>query len=354
MRILHLAKHCANSNGNAHVAVDLACAQAAKGHAVMYASAGGYYVDLLAAAGVSVETLDQGSRNVITIVRAIVRLLRLCTKMKPDIIHAHMMSSALFGYVVSKMTNVPLVATVHNSFDKHSILMRVGRMAVAVSHAERELLLSKGFRPDRLATVVNGPNNSPRAAWHNQEIEMDLPINMPSIATVCGLHARKGVHDILRAFARLHYDFPDWHFNIAGEGPDQAKLLALANELGITQSTHFLGPVRVPQILLRKSAIFVLASYAEPFGLAVAEARDAGCAVIATNVGGIPEVLERGEAGRLVPPGRPDLIEKELRKLMSDPDALMAWQARSKRGAQYFSVDRMAEEYERVYENLVA
>jgi glycosyltransferase involved in cell wall biosynthesis len=158
---------------------------------------------------------------------------------------------------------------------------------------------------------------------------------------------------LVRAFARVHCDFPNWHLNIAGEGPDLPMLLALANELGVTRAIHFLGSMKVPQTLLRKSAIFVLASYAEPFGLAVAEARAAGCAVIATNVGGIPEVLEGGEAGRLVPPGRPDLIEKELRKLMSDPNELTEWQARSKKGAQYFNVDRMAEDYERVYESLV-
>jgi glycosyltransferase involved in cell wall biosynthesis len=353
MRILHLAKHCANSNGNAHVAVDLACTQAAKGHVVAYASAGGYYVDLLAAKQVAVETVDQGSYNVVRIARSVFSLMKLCVKMKPDIIHAHMMSSALIGYVVSKLTRVPLVTTVHNSFDRHSVLMRVGHLVVAVGQAEKKLLLSRGFREDRLVAIANGPNGSPREAWRSHESTEAEVISVPCIATVCGLHARKGVHDLIRAFAGTHRDFPHWHLNIAGEGPDLPMLVALADELGVSRVTHFLGSMKVPQTLLKQSAIFVLASYAEPFGLAVAEARSEGCAIIATDVGGIPEVLEFGEAGRLVSPGQPEQIEKELRALMSNPNELAVWQARSRNGAQYFSVDRMADDYERAYEGVL-
>lgn len=94
------------------------------------------------------------------------------------------------------------------------------------------------------------------------------------------------------------------------------------------------------------------ASYAEPCSLSIAEARDAGCAIVASAVGGTPELLEQGKAGRLVQPGHPEQLVSELRRLMSDPNELRAWQVRSKTGVDYFNALRLAEDYQRVYERL--
>lgn len=352
MRIVHLAKHCENSNGNVHVAVDLACSQTAAGHSVVFASAGGYYERMLASSGVTIEPLDQGLRNPFAVMRSVWRLTVLCRRLQPDVLHAHMMSSAVIGYLASKLTGVPLVTTVHNSFDAHSILMRLGDKVVAVSGAERELLLSRGFAPDRVVTVLNGPNASAREFWSPDHDEQTVTAPSPAIVTVCGLHPRKGVHDLLQAFSQVYSGFPQWHLNIIGEGPDQDRLKQMASTLGIAARTHFLGPVRAPQNLLRQSDIFVLASLAEPFGLVTAEARAAGCAIIATNVGGSPEVVGFGQAGSLVPPGQPEAIARELRRLMADPAELKAWRARSLQGSEFFDVARMAGEYESVYRTL--
>ena len=350
MRIVHLIKHCNHAHGNAHVAIDLACVQSMQGHAVVYASAGGDYEELLASHGVNVERIDQSGRSLVTILQAIGQLVRLCKQREPDVIHAHMMSSAVFGYVVSMMTGIPLMTTVHNSFDRHSILMRLGRIVVAVSAAERELLTKRGFKSEQLVTIINGPNRSPREKWHSGDVE--LAWATPSVAMVCGLHQRKGVHDVISAFSHLHSDFPQWHLNVVGDGPDRAKLEAFTERLGASKFTHFLGSIRAPQSILRKSAIFVSASYAEPCSLSTSEARDAGCAIVASAVGGTPELLEQGKAGRLVQPGHPEQLESELRRLMSDPNELRAWQVRSKTGADYFNVFRLADDYQRVYERL--
>jgi glycosyltransferase involved in cell wall biosynthesis len=350
MRIVHLIKHCNHAHGNAHVAVDLACVQSLQRHTIIYASAGGDYEALLTAHGVILERVDQSGRSLISIFQAIGQLVRLCRMHEPDLIHAHMMSSAVFGYVTSIITGVPLVTTVHNSFDRHSILMRLGRIVVAVSTAERELLKKRGFKSRQLVTVINGPNKSPRENWHSGDAQLALAT--PSVTMVCGLHQRKGVHNVIGAFSRLHSDFPQWHLNIIGDGPDRAKLEALTEELGAYEFTHFLGSVRAPQYLLRKSAIFVSASYAEPCGLSIAEAREAGCAIVATAVGGTSELLEQGKAGRLVEPGHPEQLESEFRKLLSDPSELRAWQAKSIIGSGYFNVFRLAQDYQRVYEGL--
>jgi len=347
MRILHLIKHCMHCNGNVNVAVDLACGQARKGHQVVYASAGGHYDTLLDVHGVRRVEIRQGQEsNPLALVGNFAALIRLCWTFKPDLIHAHMMSSAVFGYLASKLTGVPLVTTVHNSFDRHAVLMRLGRVVVAVSKAERDFLLRRGFKPGQVTVILNGPNGSPRESFGTPT---DVVLATPSITTVCGLHPRKGVHDLLAAFRLLLPEFPNWHFNIIGGGPDREKLEALAGELGLSGSAHFIGPVEAPQPLLRQSQIFVLASYADPCCLVIPEAREAGCAIVATAVGGTPELLGHGEAGQLVEPGKPEQFAKALRGLMQDEEALRQWRTRAKTGAGYFTVDRVVEDYDKVY-----
>ena len=225
--------------------------------------------------------------------------------------------------------------------------MRLGGIVVAVSESDKEYLISRGFNPKRLVTILNGPNQTPREKWHSN-IAKETFLETPSIMVVGGLHERKGVKDILLAFSQLHKNFPQWHLNIVGDGPDRTKLENLARELNLS-NTHFLGHIPTPQHLLKKSDIFISASYAEPFGLSTAEAREAGCAIIATAVGGTPEVLNQGEAGILVEPGHPDQINHELRKLLSDSDTLHFWKERSKTGADYFNVFRLAKDYNRIY-----
>ncbi|TPV98319.1 MAG: hypothetical protein USCAAHI_02243 [Beijerinckiaceae bacterium] len=94
-----------------------------------------------------------------------------------------MMSSAVFGYLASKLTGVPLVTTVHNSFDRHAVLMRAGRVVVAVSKAERDFLVGRGFKPGQVVVILNGPNGSPRESFGTPA---GVVLATPSIATVCG------------------------------------------------------------------------------------------------------------------------------------------------------------------------
>lgn len=350
MRIIHLLNHCNHGHGNAHVAVDLASIQSKNGHAVVYASAGGDYEDLLRSYGVGLERIVQNSPAGAP--KALGQLLRLCRRFKPDLIHAHMMSGAVIGYAASIPARVPLVTTVHNSFDPHSVLMRLGRRVVAVSEAENRSLRAQGYKPQQLEVVLNGPNEGPRENYMPQA--PSVQVERPAITTVCGLHRRKGVADLLAAFAQAHRHAPQWGLNIVGDGPDKAELEQLARDLGLAGKARFLGSVPQPKTILERSDIFVLASYADPCSLAVGEARGAGCAIVATAVGGTPELLEAGRAGRLVSPGKPDEIAAELRRLMSDEGELVSWKARAKKGSEFLTVDRVVRDYDAVYYRLLA
>jgi glycosyltransferase involved in cell wall biosynthesis len=348
MKIMHLLKHGFRDNGNVHVAVDLACTQAGDGHQVMFVSSGGSYDSLLAAHNVQVATIPEFGRAK-KVGSSTWALLGLARSFRPEVLHAHMMSSAAIGFLVSKVVGAPLLTTMHNSFDRHSVLMRLGKVVVAVSDAERRLLLSRGYRATRVITVLNGADGSPR---EGQDVDDLGPLARPCVVTLSGLHERKAVGDIIAAFAQVRPEFPAWHLNIIGSGPDGERLQAMVDELGLNDSVHFLGPAVRPRPLLEEAEIFASASLAEPFCLAAAEARAAGCAVVATAVGGVPEVLEHGRAGQLTPASDPTAMAAVFRTLMADPEALATWQTRARVGAEYFTVQRMASDYTRVYQSL--
>jgi glycosyltransferase involved in cell wall biosynthesis len=225
--------------------------------------------------------------------------------------------------------------------------MRLGDRIVAVSAAERDALVARGFPRNKVETVLNGTQGSLR----ERALALDEPIELqrPCVLTAAGLHGRKGVDVLVKAFSVAAASTPEWHLYISGDGTERPALEQLAEAGGIGDRIHFVGFRNQPQALLEQADVFSLASYADPCSLVLCEARNAGCAIVATAVGGSPEVLNFGRAGRLVPPGDVSALADALAELMNDPTALRQARVDSKRKSEFFSVDRMATDYDQVY-----
>ena len=348
MRILHLANHCHEiGNGIMNVAVDIACSQASAGHDVAFASAGGSYVELLGRYGVEHILLPQNWRAVWTLPRAAWSLHRLLRRWNPDIVHAHMMTGALLGRLVRGRSRWRLVTTVHNEWQRSAIMMGAGDRVIAVSAAVAAQMAARGIRAEKIDVVRNGPLNSPRRA--RDAAMADAGLAHPAILTVAGLYARKGISDLIGAFVLLAPHYPRAALYIVGDGPDRAAFEAQAQDSGLAERISFTGFIADPRPYFSEADIFVLASRSEPFGLVIAEAREAGCAVVGSNVGGIPEVLEEGRAGLLVPPGDPSALAEALSTLLSSPDLLAHWRKAAGENLSWLDVSRVAEETVQVY-----
>jgi glycosyltransferase involved in cell wall biosynthesis len=352
MNILHLANHCRLGHGNVHVAVDLACVQAKHGDAVHFASDDGEFRELLVSAGVEHHLVNQRRFAPWNVASAVAGLIRVIREKRIEVVHAHMMAGAVLGFLATRLTPAKLVTTVHNSFDAHSHLMRLGARAVAVSEADRRRLIGMRFSPRRVVTIINGSIGGMRAAWCAGD--PDIAVVRPAIVYVGGLHARKGVDDIIEAFRRVAEEFPAATLQIVGDGPDREALEAQARATGLADRIVFHGGLSDPQRVLRNCDIFAMASRVEPFGLVNVEARVAGCAVVATDVGGVPEALDDGAAGILVPPNDAAAMASELRRLLADPSRLQEMKVRAGRGLERFHVDRMYGEYRALYESLLS
>lgn len=148
-------------------------------------------------------------------------------------------------------------------------------------------------------------------------------------------------------------EFPDAMLDIIGAGPDRDYFERLRSSTRGAERILFKGFLARPYRNLQEASVFVLASHTEAFPLAVAEAREAGCASIATRVGGIPELLDHGRAGILIPPHDPDFLAQELRRVLGNPTELENWRSAARSNLDWLSCKRMADETLTVYRSVL-
>jgi len=347
VRILHLLNHTRRLNGHVHVAIDLVCAQVKLGHTVAIASQGGDFDDLLRRNDVETFMVDH-ERRPGPILKSMVRIGALLRRWRPDVVHAHMMTSAVLATPACRLTRTPLVTTVHNEFEKGAILMGLGNRVIAVSAAVAKSMQKRGISPSRLDVVLNGTIGSERMTGRS---EVPKALDHPAIVFVGGLHPRKGLPDLLQAFDAVHAQHPAIRLYVVGGGPMAETYAQMAREMASASAITFAGPLDDPYPWMAGADIFVLPSHADPAPLVISEAREAGCAVIATEVDGIPELLDHGRSGILVPSNAPNKIADALRMLVTDPDALRAWRAKSQTDIDNLRIERVARETVAVYIN---
>jgi glycosyltransferase involved in cell wall biosynthesis len=174
------------------------------------------------------------------------------------------------------------------------------------------------------------------------------------VGAACRLVDIKGLTDLIQAMALLSPEFPNLRLEIAGEGPELANLQGDASRLGITERIRFLGWRRDMSALYRSWDIFAMPSLTEAFPMASLEAMAQSLPIVATNVGGLPELVENGRTGYLVPPTDPEALAGRLRSLIVDADrrkemGLAGYQ----RVRDNFTVDRMVAQTADLYLSLL-
>jgi len=351
MRVLHILNHVLEvGNGIVNVAVDLACLQAQAGYDVGVASAGGEYESLLMNYGVKHFQLDQ-TRRPIHLIKAAIGYRTIIKEFKPDLVHAHMMTGVVLASTLRAGSKYALVSTVHNEFQRSAVLMGLADRTIAVSQAVAESMVRRGISKHKLRVINNGTLGSPRT----QKLEAYLPTSLqhPAIVTVAGMYKRKGIAELIDAFGQIAADFPTAHLYLVGDGPDRQLFEAQARKSLAFDRIHFERFQPQPQRYLLATDIFVLASHQDPSPLVIPEAREAGCAIIATHVDGIPEALDAGRAGLLISPADSQALAKAIAQLLGDADLLQKWQQRAKNNLDRLSIGRVHKETLAVYQELL-
>ncbi|MCI0642797.1 MAG: GT4 family glycosyltransferase PelF [Gemmataceae bacterium] len=283
----------------------------------------------------------------------VLQLARLFRRLGADIVHTHDDKPLLYGAAAVKLARVSrLVHTQHHGkldyiTDRQRFLVRwAGRLAdafVCVSHASARQMRGEGMPDSRLFTIWNGIDLE-RFSCCNKE-----QASGPAV-TVARLSPEKDIANLLRAAQRVLSAVPGFHLEIAGDGPCRAELEALSKELGIADRVKFLGEIRNVQDVLSRARLFVLPSRTEGISLTLLEAMACGLPVVATDVGGNPELVEQEKTGCLVAAGDPEVLAAAIARLWDDaPTRLAMAQAGRRRVEEHFDVRRMIAQYEGLY-----
>lgn len=351
LRIVHLLSELAQlGNGIVNVAIDLAVDQARAGHDVTVAAPPGAYVELLRAHGVKHYSLrpPTGLRPL----NGTLRLRAFVRRNHPDILHVHMMSGAMIGRIACAHTRTACVTTVHNSWQRHAVLMRLGHRVIAVSNAVRDDMIARGVPAARIETVLNGTIGTVRRPAGPPPPPVTL--RHPNVLTAAGMFERKGIADLIEATALVRERVPSVITYLLGDGPDRQSFEQLVRERGVGDSVVFLGFRPDVDAVMRQADVFVLASHADSNPLVIPEARAAGLPIVATRVDGIPESLDGGDAGLLVPSHAPDALANAISGLLLDSAQRDRLRAAAVRNLDRLTVHRMASETELVYRRAMA
>lgn len=280
-----------------------------------------------------------------------------------DVIHSHKYKTNLYAYLAVRGTELRLISTCHNWVNTNLTLRAYGVLdrfvlrgfdaVVGVSQSVLDQLGRPGRR--RLECIPNGIDVARFQGTLSREearARLGLPAG-PLIGFVGRLSRLKDVPTLLRAFAALASPVPAV-LAIVGDGEERTALEREAQRLGIAGRTHFLGECSETFTAYRAFDLFVLPSLEEASPLVVLEAMAAGTPVVATRVGSIPEVLDEGRCGYLVPTGDAPGLAERMAAVLADPAGQRRVSAAAvARVIERYSLESMIDRYIGLYGSLV-
>jgi glycosyltransferase involved in cell wall biosynthesis len=316
----------------------------------------------LRAAGVRVLGLDRRTRAHVWAWWPLVRLLR---RERVDVIHAHKFGSNIWGVVFGRLCGVPVVVTHEHgwSFEGRAKMILDRRLIaggsnafVAVSREDRRRMIElEKISPERAVFIPNGIPPLPPPSGRDVRAELGIGAGDQVVTTVGFLRQPKAMDVLIEAAARIAPRFQALKVLIVGEGADRPVYEALIDRLGVHDKVRLLGLRSDVPDLLATSDVAVLSTNSEGSPLSVMEYMDAGLPVVATRVGGIPDLIDDGVEGYLVEPQDPAGLGDAIARVLDDPEEArrMGERARERRRRE-FDIDVMVENLQDLYLDLYA
>ncbi len=272
----------------------------------------------------------------------------------PAILHAHDAHALTLAGCAARVSGAHLVVTRRVDFHlrRPGFWVRANRV-IAISDAVAKILVQDGIRPDRIRVV--------RSGIALEEVRGITPIDLTQIlhlppdallaVNVAALVPHKDHRTLVSAAALLRDRIPRLHWAIAGEGPLRSELDRQIGTLGVRDRVHLLGQLPNAARLTAAAHVFVMSSWEEGLGTALLDAMALGVPIVATDAGGIPEVLDGG-AGVVTPRGSPSGLADAVEKVLGKPELTRQLVGRARAAVLRFSDRRMAEEVLSVYRSV--
>lgn len=365
IRILFLIDKAVDSGGAERFALGLASNLPKDRFDVWYVStriAESPAEEILDRAGVTHLNLGRRGKWEVHRFRALVALLR---RERFDVVHSHMFGSNVWGTTLGRAFGVPvIVAHEHNwSYSGNPVRVLIDRQLisrlatkfVAVSRANQERMMAVERIPaEKIVVLPTAYIPSAVSSGLDIRAELGLPPESLIVGTAAILRVEKALNVLIEAHARVLREFSDAHLVIAGEGDRQAELERQVAELGTGNRVHFLGNRPDVDSILSTIDVGALSSDWEGMPLFVFECMAAGTALVATAVGGVPEIVEHGRTGLLVQPRDPAALAAALAELLADPQRRAQLAEAASERINEFTIESVTGRFVKLYEELVA
>lgn len=307
------------------------------------------------------------ARNNIQIMFRFFALIAYIRKHRIRLIHCHLPWAGILGRIAGFSTGTPVVYTEHNKWERYhritfimnKLTFSIQRTVIAVS-AEVAGSIRKFYHRQKPAiqVVLNGIDAGKYSHSATPATDIRSQYNIPEGATVVGIacvfRPQKQLHLWLQTAARLQSRHPDIYFIIVGDGGLRNQIHQLAIDLKLSDRLFFAGLQPETRPYLRAMDIFMMTSAFEGLPVALLEAMSMNCLPACTAAGGIPEIVEHGVNGILVPLDQPLLLADHISELLADPEKMQ----HMKRAARetvvtHFSVQQMVRDLEGIYSGIM-
>jgi glycosyltransferase involved in cell wall biosynthesis/CelD/BcsL family acetyltransferase involved in cellulose biosynthesis len=315
------------------------------------------------AAGVDLILIERESKLDLAAIRPLWDKLR---SGQIDVVHAHKHGSNVWATALGRAAGVPVVIAHEHTWSyegqplrrllDRELIARGSDAFIAVSRRDRERMVEvERIPPEDVLFLPNGIPGEEMDAKGDLRAELGIGPDDPVVGTLAVMRPQKALDVLLRAVATVREEFPALKVVIAGDGEQRPALEALVDELQLRDTVLLLGVrVDVPEVLATLD-VAVSSSDFEGSPLAVMEYMAAARPVVATRVGGLPDLIDDGVHGRLVPPQDPAALAEAIAELLRDPERARAMGARGReRQRSEFDLGVMVRRIESLYESLLA
>jgi glycosyltransferase involved in cell wall biosynthesis len=345
--------------GAERMLITLALALRDRGHDVCFAGrerTPSFLCAELKRVGFAVHALELMPGRPLAACRSLARIVHI---VRPDVIHAHMIALSVYATAVGMITARPVVVTLHGTGHETATFSRRAALRFAIRFSSASIAVAHGLK-DELTAALGPvakwlsviPNGAPRGQGNRTAFRSQQGIDEDELLLVLvgNLLPVKGHRVFVEAFARMRHTAPHRALILGRDDGTGQEIRDLLDALNLSDRVLLLGERTDVQDALAAADIFVHPSFNEAMPMAIVEAMHHGAAIVASNVGGIPELITDGKTGRLVPPGDADALAAILDDLAADRSARRRLGAAAELRAQtHHSPEAMAIAYEEAY-----
>jgi glycosyltransferase involved in cell wall biosynthesis len=316
------------------------------------------------------EMIRQGANDVVAIeigkndeLRQLWQFVNVVRTNRIHVLHTHGYRSDILGLLVAKILGIPIVSTVHGwtsateqlrryeMWQRHAL--KYFDVVIAVSEDIRQILIAHGVAPQRVVKLHNAINVDAYSGGHGgRDFRQEIGIGPHArlVGAVGRLSVEKGLEYLLKACAQLIAKNRLVKLLVVGDGPQRQELEALAKSLGISEDVIFCGHRSDVHRIYPALDVYAIPSLTEGMPIALLEAMVFGRSVVASRVGGIPEVVQDGVTGFLVPPRDVDQLAEKMWDILQSPNIAADMGRRAKKCVEsLFDVREWIKKIEGIY-----